>query len=75
MAEIRSISLRKMAGSIAANNGDQGAIIISVGKDGTRIGVEGLTPQQVQDALALAIHYNFCLAGEATASPCPTFPG
>ena len=50
---------REIARSIATSYGDNGAIVITVGDEGVRIGVEGLTQQQVQDALCIAIHYNF----------------
>jgi CheY-like chemotaxis protein len=50
---------REMARSIASSYGDKGAIVITVGEEGVRIGIEGLTQQQVQDALCIAIHYNF----------------
>jgi hypothetical protein len=59
---IKPIDLRRTARAIASNYGDNGAIIISVGNEGTRIGVEGLTPQQIQDALCLAINYNYCFS-------------
>ena len=68
------VNLRRMARAIAASYGDDGVIVISVGKEGTRIGVEGLTPQQIQDALCLAIHYNFCFDAAEATSPCPTSP-
>lgn len=58
--------LRTSAKAIAAAYGDDGAIAISVGKEGVRIGVEGLTPQQIQDALCVAIHYNFCFSDKST---------
>jgi hypothetical protein len=54
--------LRTTAKAIAARYGDEGAIVISVGKEGVRIGVEGLTPEQIQTALCTAIHYNFCFS-------------
>lgn len=44
--------------SIAASYGDRGAIIITVGDMGVRMGVGGLTPQQVRDALCVAIKHN-----------------
>lgn len=63
MAHLRKVvpiaGLRQMASAIAATYGDAGAIVISVGKEGVRIGVEGLTPKQIQDALCIAINYNF----------------
>lgn len=65
-SNISPLALRKMARAIAASYGDTGAIVISVGKDGVRIGVEGLTPEQIQYALCTAIHYNFVFSDEAT---------
>lgn len=64
MENIIPLDLRRQAKSIASSYGDDGAIIITIGNDGTRIGVEGLTPQQVQDALCLALHYNFTFSNE-----------
>jgi hypothetical protein len=49
---------REMARSIASSYSDKGAIVITVGKEVVRIGVEGLTQQQAQDALCAAINYN-----------------
>lgn len=60
--------LRQMARSVAAAHGDMGAIIISVVDEGIRIGVEGLTPQQIQDALCIAVHYNFCFSDAESTS-------
>ena len=51
--------LRTTAKAVAARYGDEGAIIISVGKEGVRVGTDGLSHQQVQDALCVAINYNF----------------
>jgi len=51
--------LRTTAKAVAAQYGDQGAIVISVGKEGVRVGTEGLSFQQIQDALCIAINYNF----------------
>jgi DNA-binding NtrC family response regulator len=50
---------KEMARSIASSYGDKGAIVITVGEEGVRIGVDGLNQQQIQDALCIAIHYNF----------------
>ena len=68
LSKIKPLSLQKMARSIARSYGDDGAIILSVGEEGVRIGVEGLTPQQIQDALCLAIHYNYCFSDEKSIS-------
>lgn len=45
-----------MAGVIASAYNDDEAIVISVGEDGTRIGVKGLSPEQVRKALYIAIN-------------------
>jgi len=71
MSVVTPLSLRKMANSIASSYGDVGAIVISVGEQGTRIGVEGLDAHQIQEALCLAIHYNYCFTDDE-AKPCPT---
>ena len=47
-----------MAGSIATSYADKGAIVITCGDEGVRIGVEGLSAHETQDALCVAIHYN-----------------
>ncbi len=54
-------SLKHNAASIARNYGDKGAIVITVGDEGMRIGVHGLSDREMQDALCVAIHYNFCM--------------
>ena len=58
-ASIHPIDLRRTAKSIASNYGDKGAVVVSVGKDGVRIGTEGLTPSELREALCVAIHYSF----------------
>ena len=55
LGKVTPFAFRRMAKSIASTYGDDGAIIITVGKEGTRVGIEGLTPQQIQDALCVAI--------------------
>ena len=57
-----------MASAIASGYGDPEAIVISVGSVGVRIGVDGLTPQQIQDALCVALHYNVCFSGDDATS-------
>lgn len=58
-AKIRPVDLRRTARAVASNYGDKGAVVISVGKDGVRIGTEGLTPDELREALCLAINYSF----------------
>ncbi len=62
--QVRPVGLQRMAGAIAASYEDDGAIVISVGKDGTRIGVEGLSPEQVREALCIAINYSYEFSGD-----------
>jgi len=52
------ISHRGLAGSVAAECKDKGAVVISYGEDGVRIGVENLTPEELREALCTAIHYS-----------------
>lgn len=55
---VRPLDLRRMAASIASNYGDDGAIIITRGKDGIRVGVHNLDPSDLQDMLCVAIHHS-----------------
>ena len=48
-----------MARSIAQAYGDKGAIVITVGKDGVRVGIHGLEAREIQDALCVGLFYNF----------------
>jgi hypothetical protein len=54
---VRPMPLKKMAASIAATYGDDGAIIITRGPDGIRVGVHGLDGQELQEALCVAIYH------------------
>ena len=65
---IRPLGLRHTAAAVARNYGDKGAVIISVGDDGTRIGVENLTPEELREALCTVIHYSFVFEVEADSS-------
>jgi len=67
--KIRPVNLRPMAGAIASAYNDDGAVVISVGKEGTRIGVEGLTPQHVREALCIAINYTFEFPADCITRP------
>ena len=62
--KVFSINLKKMASSIARNKGDKGAIIITMGNEGTSIGVSGLDDREIQEALCTAIYYNFLVMDE-----------
>ena len=44
-------------GQIASNYGDDGAVVITTGKDGIRIGVHNLDASDLQDVLCVAIHH------------------
>jgi hypothetical protein len=56
-ANICPIDLRRTAAAIAANYGDKGAIIITSGEEGIRVGLHGLDGQEAQEALCVAIFY------------------
>ena len=56
------IDLERMAGPIASSYGDKGAVVITVGDDGFRVGVANLTDRELQDALCVAIHHSVLAA-------------
>lgn len=70
--KIRPVNLRRMAGAIAAAYDDDGAIVISVGDGGIRIGVEGLSPEKVREALCVAVNYSYQFQDDLIT--CPTSP-
>ena len=55
-ATVRPLDLTKMAASISTSYGDKGAIIITSGEEGIRVGVHGLDLREAQDALCTAIY-------------------
>ena len=57
--------LERMARSIASMFGDKGAIILTLGTDGVRVGVHGLNAREIQEALCVGIHYNFVMDTDA----------
>lgn len=57
--KVRPVDLKRMARSIAHTYGDKGAIVLTVGPAGVRVGVHGLDAREIQDALCVGIHYNF----------------
>lgn len=58
------INLKGLAGTVAAECEDKGAVVISYGENGVRIGVENLTPEELREALCTAIHYSFVFEKE-----------
>ena len=59
------ISLQGLAGTVAAEFGDKGAIVISYSEDGVvRVGIANLSPQELLVALCTAIHHSFVLKEE-----------
>ena len=59
------LQLRGIAETVAAECGDKGAVVISYGAEGVRVGVEGLTPQELREALCTAIHYSYVMEDRA----------
>jgi len=53
------LKLRGIAESVARECGDKGAVVITFGREGIRIGVENLTPEELREALCTAIHYSY----------------
>jgi len=62
--KINPIRLKSMANSIAKSYGDKGAIVVTMGDEGTRIGTKGLTFGEAREALCVAIHYCYCFEGD-----------
>ncbi len=58
------INLRELARTIGAECKDKGAVVISYGEEGVRIGVENLTPKELREALCPAIHYSYIFENE-----------
>jgi len=56
---VTELSLRGLAKTIATECKDKGAVVISYGNEGVRIGVENLTPEELREALCVAIHYSY----------------
>jgi hypothetical protein len=56
---VHTLPLRRTARSIAANSGNKGAIVITLGKDGIHVAADGLNPEEVREALCTAIHASF----------------
>ena len=55
-SNVRPLELTKMAESVSRNYGDKGAIIITSGDEGIRVGVHGLDLNEAKDALCVAIY-------------------
>lgn len=53
---VRPLELTRMAESISRSYGDKGAIIITSGDEGVRVGVHGLDLDEAKDALCVAIY-------------------
>jgi len=53
------INLQGLAKTVTEETGDKGAVIISFSREGVRIGTEGLTPEELREALCTAIHYSY----------------
>lgn len=56
MSDISALGLARMAASVAAAHRAKGAVIVTFGEEGFRIGDDGLTVDELQTALCLAIH-------------------
>jgi len=65
---VTGLSLRGLAKTIAEECKDKGAVVISYGEEGVRIGVENLTPEELREALCTAIHYSYVFEDEVRKS-------
>ena len=55
---IRPMDLQRTAAAIASNYGDDGAIVITSGRDGIRVGVHNLKSSELQDVLCVALYHS-----------------
>jgi hypothetical protein len=53
------VKLHDLAWTVAAECRDKGAVVISCGLEGIRLGVENLTPEELRAALCTAIRDSF----------------
>ena len=58
VSKVTPFSLQKTAAAIASNYGDKGAVVITYGDDGVRIGTDNLSPTELREALCVAVHYS-----------------
>ena len=56
-AVVLPMGLRRIAASIASTYGDDGAVVITSGRDGIRIGVHNLEPSELRNILCVAIYH------------------
>jgi len=61
-------SLRHLAEAVARQYGDKGAIVLSYGSDGLRIGIDGLSRAEAERALCVAIYYAVLFADQELSS-------
>jgi hypothetical protein len=55
----RPTGLDDLAAIAAAEHGDKGGVVITLGAGGVHIGASGLTPDELRKALCTAIHYTY----------------
>ena len=54
---VTPVDLKRIAASISRSYADKGALVVTSGEDGIRVGVHGLDLREVQDALCVAIYH------------------
>jgi hypothetical protein len=55
-SSVQPFDLKTMAASVSRSYGDKGAIVITSGDEGIRVGVHGLDLDEAKDALCVAIY-------------------
>ena len=56
-SNVRPLALMTIAESVSRSYGDKGAIVITSGDDGIRLGIYGLDLNDAKDALCVAIYH------------------
>jgi len=65
-SNVRPFDIQRMAAAIARSHGGQGTIVITWGPKGIRIGVKNLTPDEMREALCVAVSYSFTVEDSST---------
>jgi len=53
----KPVELKAVAGSVSRMHGNKGAIVITSGDEGIRIGMHGLDTYEAKEALCVAMYY------------------
>jgi len=67
-SNVRPFDIQRMAASIARSHGGHGTIVITWGPKGICVGVKNLTPNEMRQALCVAVNYSFAVEETSSSS-------